>query len=407
MSDAIGGPSVQTYLAEATAATRPDPAARILALFGSRVIFGAERENIEVLSALRQQGCDVLCLVRHEAWNEEVPAALVARGLAVRRLPYLDGWLPGWRMWILLRNPVAFVVGNWRFLTIARRFRPTHIHTFNTFFVWSFLPAILMLRTPLIYRCGDVPVRHRWVWRAFWRIVVRRTQRFMAISRFIAGKLEAAGVPPDRIEVIYGIPPARLSAPAPVVASMPAIGPQDVVFVGQIIRDKGPHLLVEAFGALAARYPRCRLLIAGRIADWHGDDWAKNLLDRVAQDPRLATRVLFTGFVDDVPAFLRGRTVLVAPTVIEEALGLVVMEAKAAGVPAIVFPTGGLPEMIEDGVDGFVCRETTAEALAEALALYLDDPGLAERHGRAAHASLQRFDVDRFSARCLAVYSPA
>jgi glycosyltransferase involved in cell wall biosynthesis len=308
-------------------------------------------------------------------------------------------------LWILVRNPVAFIVGNWRFLTIARRFRPTRIHTFNAFFVWSFLPAILMLRTPLIYRCGDAPVRHRWVWRAMWRVVVWRTRRFVAISHFIAGKLEAAGVPPDRIEVMYGIPPARMVAAAPAGAPMAAAGPQDIVFVGQIIPDKGPDLLIEAFRSVAERQPASRLLIAGRISDWRGDDWAKDLRDRVARDPVLGARVVFTGFVEDVPALLRGRMVLVAPTVIEEALGLVVMEAKAAGVPAIVFPTGGLPEMIELGVDGFVCREASAEALAEKLVLYLDDPALAARHGRAACASLQRFDVDRFSARCLAAYT--
>ena len=59
--------------------TRP----RILALFGTRVIFGAERANIEALAALSDQDCEVLCLVRHESWNDHVAAALAARGLAL------------------------------------------------------------------------------------------------------------------------------------------------------------------------------------------------------------------------------------------------------------------------------------------------------------------------------------
>src|SRR4029077_21069337 len=108
---------------------------RILALFGVRVIFGAERENIESLAALREQGCEILCLVRHEAWNHAIPKALAARGLACAPIPYIDGWLPGWRLWITLRNPVAFVVGNLRFLKIVRDFRPTHIHAFNSLHV--------------------------------------------------------------------------------------------------------------------------------------------------------------------------------------------------------------------------------------------------------------------------------
>src|SRR5436190_2944982 len=102
------------------------PRARILSLFGSRVLFGAERENIEVLSAWQRGGADILCLVRHESWNTVVPAALAGRGLAVERVPYLDGWLPGWWPWVLLRNPFALVAGNWRFWRTVRAFRPTH-----------------------------------------------------------------------------------------------------------------------------------------------------------------------------------------------------------------------------------------------------------------------------------------
>ncbi len=58
----------------------PDPT-RILALFGARVIFGQERANIEVLAALRDVGCEVLCVIRPEEWPEimAVRAALDAR----------------------------------------------------------------------------------------------------------------------------------------------------------------------------------------------------------------------------------------------------------------------------------------------------------------------------------------
>src|ERR1700684_2516601 len=74
---------------------------RILALFGARVIFGAERENIESLVARRERGCEVLCLVRDEEWNRAIPEALAAHGLTCAPIPYIDGWLSGWRLHIL------------------------------------------------------------------------------------------------------------------------------------------------------------------------------------------------------------------------------------------------------------------------------------------------------------------
>src|SRR5262249_8558258 len=132
---------------------------------------------------------------------------------------------------------------------------------------------------------------------------------------------------------------------------------RDIVFVGQIAEAKGPDLLVRAFRSVAKSNAQARLLIAGRISEWSGDKWARDLRDSVAHDPELRSRVVFLGFVENVPDLLRSREVLVAPSLVEEGLGLVVMEAKAAGIPSIVFPSGGLPEMIQHGVDGFVCRD--------------------------------------------------
>jgi glycosyltransferase involved in cell wall biosynthesis len=378
---------------------------RILALFGARVIFGAERENIESLAALRKQGCEILCLVRHEAWNHAIPKALTARGLACAPIPYIDGWLPGWRLWITLRNPVAFVVGNLRFLKIVRDFRPTHIHAFNSLHILSFLAGLMVVRAPMVYRAGELPVSHRRIWRLLWRFVIWRTQRFVAVSRFIARELVLAGADASRVEVIYGALPRRFSEED--VNAMPAADPKvrDIIFVGQVSKAKGPHLLIQAFRTLAEVYQQGRLLIVGRISQWKGDDWALDLCDGVARDPVLNSRVVFLGFVENVPAVLQGRTVHVAPSLVEEGLGLVVMEAKAAGLPSIVFPSGGLPEMIEHGVDGFVCRDKSVEGLAEALNLYLTDPSLTLRQSAAAKRSLLRLGSEKFADNWLAVYT--
>src|SRR5262249_46088005 len=159
--------------------------------FGSRVIYGAERENIESLAALHERGCEVLCLVRHESWNDHVPTALTARGLSWQKVSYIDGWLRGWRVRTLLRNPAAFIIGNWQFLKIGREFKPTHIHALNPFYVLSFAAALALVRAPMIYRAGDMPIMHRKIWRMVWRFVVARTRCFVAVSNFIASALRA------------------------------------------------------------------------------------------------------------------------------------------------------------------------------------------------------------------------
>ena len=307
-------------------------------------------------------------------------------------------------MRILLRNPIAFIAGNLRFLSIAREFRPTHVHAFNQFFILSFLPALLITKIPLVYNCGDKPTQQRLIWRLLWRFAVWHTYRFVAVSRFIAIQLRAADVPERKITVIYAGPPVRDRHVAPL--ALPHIGrkTRNIVFVGQIVEGKGVHLLVEAFRTLAPRYPEAQLLVAGRISDWDGGRWARDLRDTVAHDALLSSRIDFLGYVEDIPALLRQCEVLVAPSLIEEAFGLVVMEAKMAGLPSIVFPSGGLPEMIDAGVDGYVCEEKTAKSLANALTIYLDNLGLAAQHGVVAKASLERFKLAEFARRWYAVY---
>jgi glycosyltransferase involved in cell wall biosynthesis len=342
--------------------------------------------------------------VRHERWNDHIPAALAARDLPSIKVPYIDGWLKGWRIWILLHNPVAFIVGNWRFLRAAREFRPTHIHAFNHLHVLSFLPSLVLLRTPVIYRSGGKPIMHRWIWRMLWRFVVARTCCFVAVSKFIARELKATGVKPERIVVIYGIPPNRVGNEAESTIPILDRTTRDIVFVGQITKNKGPHVLIQAFRGIIERYAQARVLIAGRISDWSGDNWARNLRESVACDPALRSRIVFLGHIENIPELLRGRELLVAPSIFEEPLGLVVMEAKAAGIPSIVFPSGGLPEMIQHGVDGFVCRDKSVEALIDALKVYLENPLIAAQEGVAAQASLERLGIPKFGSRWLSVY---
>ena len=80
-----------------------------------------------------------------------------------------------------------------------------------------------------------------------------------------------------------------------------------------------------------------------------------------------------------------------APSVFNEPFGVTVLEAKLAGIPSVVFPSGGLMETVSDGVDGYVCKGKNADALYDGLSYYLNDPRLAHRHGEAARASLERF----------------
>ena len=70
-----------------------------------------------------------------------------------------------------------------------------------------------------------------------------------------------------------------------------------------------------------------------------------------------------------------------------------------------MFPRGGLPELIEHGIDGLICHEPSTGALVEALRTYFADPGLSAAHGKAALATSGRFGNAESGKRWAEVYS--
>lgn len=373
---------------------------RILALFGGATKLGMERANLEALAAFREGGATVRILVSDAPWAEDLRQDIVSRGLEIVQCPYLLLPRPERRFNPLFEYPRIITRASAIMLREVARFRPTHFYSCAQLFVLNFAPVLMLTSTPLIYRCGDRPILHSRLFRWLWRFIVARSRTFVAVSHYIADRLVDAGVPRDRITVIYSRPPLRS---APTEARAGRSKDFTFVFVGQINETKGPHVLVDAFRGVIDAHPDARLVIAGRISDWEGDEWARALRREVQADPDLADRVSFPGFVEDVPALLASGRVAVTPTVTEEPLANVVMEAKLAGIPSIIFPSGGLPETIEHGVDGYICADRTAPALGEALTWYLEHRDAAEVQGHAARLSLQKFGVDCFVDRWRAV----
>jgi glycosyltransferase involved in cell wall biosynthesis len=85
-----------------------------------------------------------------------------------------------------------------------------------------------------------------------------------------------------------------------------------------------------------------------------------------------------------VPRLMQGASVHCCPSREREGLATVVLQAKAAGIPSVVTPSGALPEMIRHRVDGWVCSGFGPEDLAEGLAHFLGDRERAQAAGRQA-----------------------
>ena len=152
--------------------------------------------------------------------------------------------------------------------------------------------------------------------------------------------------------------------------------------------------LVHAFALLHRRFADLVLDVVGGSrydAQFRGE------VERLVDQAGLKRCVVMHGQQADPTAFYRNAHVHVAPSLCEEALGNVVLEAKREGVPSVVFRSGGLPEVVRHGIDGVVCEEKTPEALAAGIASLLEHEERRRSAGRAAREDFDaRFGPERF-----------
>ena len=173
-------------------------------------------------------------------------------------------------------------------------------------------------------------------------------------------------------------------------ADEPVIG-----IIGRLTPSKGQLELLHAFNRVVSELPTATLLIAGAPAFNQEDEYAE-LLKRTASDPGVSNRVLMLGARDDVAALMQALDLLVVNSS-SEACCLVVLEAMACGVPVLATRTGGTPELIEHGKDGWLVRWRDEDGLAAAILKLIREPDLRSQLGRQGRERVtSRHGIDRY-----------
>lgn len=208
---------------------------------------------------------------------------------------------------------------------------------------------------------------------------------------------EPKGRRPRRTTVVYGGVDARFAPSGPRV-------PGQVLFVGRLIRHKGVEHAIAAIDGDA------RLVVAGQAYDAP----YVAMLHKAAAGRRVEFREDVADA--DLPALYASSVATVVPSVydlwsggrteVPELLGLVVLESMACGTPPVVTRVASLPELVEDGVTGFVVPPNDPDAIRRALGVLTSDPARRDEMGRRARAAvLSRFTWDATARRCLDAYA--
>jgi colanic acid/amylovoran biosynthesis glycosyltransferase len=218
----------------------------------------------------------------------------------------------------------------------------------------------------------------------------------LCASKELYDMLVDMGVPAARLRLHHiGIDLARFDG-EPRVSK----GPPEVVMIGRFVEKKGFEDGIAAFARVAKDGDARLTLIGGGELEGR--------YRTLARDLGIESRVRFPGVLTStqIAEQLRQSDVLLAPSVVghggnRESGLLSVKEASASSVVPIGTRHGGIPEIVDDGVTGFLVPERDVAALADRLGRLLADPALRATMGRAAHAKMRREYDNRARVRAL------
>jgi glycosyltransferase involved in cell wall biosynthesis len=160
--------------------------------------------------------------------------------------------------------------------------------------------------------------------------------------------------------------------------------------------------LMEAFALVGAQYPESRLVIVGDTVSQEGSG-TLDRLEAMAFRLGVRERVIFTGLVDDPMPYINRFTVAVLCSE-SEGLSNSIIEYMQAGRPIICTNTGGNPELVKDGHNGFLIPVGDVNALADRLERLLSDSVLARRMGKTGYEAVRSYTHTRMVTEQMTCY---
>lgn len=377
---------------------------RVLVLFGNVPLLGQERGNIQVFHALRRKNVDALFVTNRHRGDMRVQPMLDALGLSWTVATYFDRFRRGMGVGDWASNLRRIASGSITLMRLVLEYRPTHIHVGSVEHFINFLPVLALTKVPVIYRIGDVPAVHRKAFRILWkRIIMTRVARFVCVSEYVKSALLALGASEEKCNVIYSEPPVRTGNSREEGTRTIRKGKGlTVLYVGQLTAEKGIDVFVSAAMQICRKRVDVEFLIAGDY-EWN-NELAVNLIQSV-EDASLSDRIRFLGYVDAVQHLYQISDLHVLPSVWEDPLPNVVIEAKQAGIATVAFSSGGVPEIISHKWDGYLCQGKTDADLIAGIEFYINESCRLSLHSRNARASLARLRITDFEKLWDSVYT--
>lgn len=241
---------------------------------------------------------------------------------------------------------------------------------------------------PLIFHCHNRITQPAAILAAGQALRISRA-RVVACCHFAAEPLRPY-MDADSLSVLYnGV------APLEAIGKTPASRLRRIGVIGRIDPEKGQMDFIQAAHLLIRKFPDCTFFLAG-AATFSNNEY----FDRVVQASE-GLPVHFMGWQNDIVDVFSSLDLLVVPSTPVDAAPRVIVEAFAARVPMVAFASGGIPEIVENDVTGFLTDAGTPEALARRMGdvMTMDPEGLHSVVDAAYKSWLTNYTLDAYQQR--------
>ena len=237
---------------------------------------------------------------------------------------------------------------------------------------------------------------------AITKFSIERSDGLSAVSSFLQAETQSAfGCTACRIEVIPNFIDPAVYDRARYQNELPNLddGRKVLMHISNFRPVKRVRDVVQVFARVQQEIPSVLVMV--------GDGPDRIEAEQEARELGIERDVYFLGKIDQVAPLLAAADLFLLPTS-SESFGLSALEALASGVPVVGTNSGGLPDVVQDGVTGALCPVGDVDGMAKAAISILRDPGKWDAMSRAAAADARvRYSMDAVVARYEAFYEAA
>jgi len=289
----------------------------------------------------------------------------------------------------------------WRLSRVIKQLKPGIVHAHDPHAVAMAATALSIASPPGTRFVAARRLELRMARNSFSRWKYGLVDCFIASSKAIRERLVHEGIPSGKITVvnegvdvdrIERLPAANVHAEFYLPTHAPIVGN-----VAALIPHKGHQYLIDAVARVVKQVPDARFVIVGA-----GD--TREALEHQIRHLHLERHVFLAGYRVDAIELIKGFDVF-AMSSVTEGMGTPIVDAMAAGKAAVATAVGGIPEVVVDGVTGYLVPPRDPAALASRIVELLKNRSLCERMGHAAFdRARERFTVAKMVDGTAAVY---